>query len=387
MTTLPTLEELYNDIVTDIETQYGISLPESGKVFLRALASTQAGKLKLYYIATGQLQKNIWVDTADPVAVGGTLERFGYVKLGRYPFPATEGFYSVTITGTPGAIIPAQTQFKSDDSSAAPGFLYILDNAFVLSSSPDTITLRALTAGTDSKLVITDTLTATAPIVNVSPIAAIAAVTVDPVNAETTEEYRAKALQAYQLNPQGGAAADYRLWGSDAAGVRQIYPYTADGLPNEVNIFVEALPDDSTDGHGTPTGTILTDVANDIEADPDTGVGRKPLGVFAVNTTSIVPLPVDITIDSGGTITADQQTLVTAAITEAVFNIRPFIAGIDNAALRNDTITTYGIGTIIINTIGSVIISSISMDVDSVTVSSYNFDNGEIPYINSITYI
>lgn len=387
MTTIPTLEQIFLDILADINTVYGIPVSPDGKAMLRALAAVEAAKLKLFYLTIGNLQKNIWVDTAEPVEVGGTLQRFGFTKLQRYPNPATQGRYEVEVTGTVGATIPALTQFKSDDDSLNPGFLYILDAAFTLASSPDTITIRALTAGTESLLDVGDTLTATAPILNVSQSVEVTAITTDPVNAETIEEYRAKVIQAYQLEPQGGAPADYRLWGLDAAGTRQIYPYAASGLPNEINVFVEATIDDSTDGKGTPTSTILTDVADDIETDPITGVGRRPLGVFLVNVEPIVPLDVDIFINSGGTITVDQQAVIKQAIEEAVYNIRPFIAGIDNAATRNDTISTFGIGAIVLEAIGSVIITSLTMDVDGSTVTSYQFDaNGEIPYVNSVNF-
>lgn len=388
MTTLPTTEDLFNGIISDIDVEFGVAINPEGKAFLRALAAVEAAKLKLFYLTIGNLQKNIWVDTAEPVEVGGTLQRFGFTKLQRYPNPATQGRYEVEVTGTVGATTPALTQFKSNDDSLNPGFLYILDAAFILATNPDTITIRALTAGTESLLDVGDTLTATAPILNVSQSVEVTAITTDPVNAETIEEYRAKAIQAYQLEPQGGAPADYRLWGLDAAGTRQIYPYAASGLPNEINVFVEATIDDSTDGKGTPTGTILTDVADDIETDPITGVGRRPLGVFLVNVEPIVPLDVDITIDSGGTITLAQQAVIQTAIDEWAYNIRPFIAGIDNAATRNDVISTFGIGSVVIEAIGGVIISSISMDVDGSTVTSYQFDaNGEIPFINPITFI
>jgi len=387
MTTLPTIQELYESFVTDIETEFGVVIPDEGKSFLRALAAVEAAKLKLFYLALGNLQKNIWVDTADPVAVGGTLERFGYTKLQRYPNPATEGVYLCTVTGTDGAVIPALTQFKSDDDSTSPGYLFILDTAYTMVSGTDNITLRALTAGRESVLEVGDTLTSVSPIVNVNSQVAVSVITTDPVNAETVEEYRAKAIQAYQLNPQGGAPADYRLWGLDAAGTRQIYPYASSGNANEIDVFVEATIADSIGGNGTPTPTILADVAADIEADPDTGVGRRPLGVFAVNVQSIVVKNVTITINSGGAFTPTQEALITQALTDSIYDIRPFIAGIDAVADRNDTLSTFGIGSVVVATVGGVVISSITMTVGGSPYTSYNFDNGEIPYLTTVTYV
>ena len=102
MINIKTTSELYTSILADIEAEFGISISLTGKVFLRAMAAVQAAKLRIFYLALGKVQKNIFVDTADPAAQGGTLERFGSVKLNRYPTAATAGEYLVTVTGTSG---------------------------------------------------------------------------------------------------------------------------------------------------------------------------------------------------------------------------------------------------------------------------------------------
>src|SRR4051812_1989999 len=121
MITIPTLVELYNAIKSDLETEFGATIPVVGKSFLRVFAACQAAKLKLYYLTVGKLQKNIFVDTADPESLGGTLERFGRVKLGRNPFPAQAGQYKIGVSGSIGAVIKSSTTFKSDDNSLSPG--------------------------------------------------------------------------------------------------------------------------------------------------------------------------------------------------------------------------------------------------------------------------
>ena len=132
MITIPTLKELFDDIVADLESELTVTIPVFGPIFIRALAAVQAAKLKLYYLTIGQLQKNIFVDTADPESSGGTLERFGRIKLNRNPFPATAAQYDIDVTGTIGATIPAGRTFKSDDDALNPGKLYILDAEFEL---------------------------------------------------------------------------------------------------------------------------------------------------------------------------------------------------------------------------------------------------------------
>lgn len=391
MTTIPTIAQLYSATIAALDAEFGTSISPFGKAVLRALAGVWAGILKMYYLAIANLQKNIWVDTAESVAVGGTLERFGFTKLGRLPYPATQGYYTCTVNGTTGAVIPALTQFRSDDDSSAPGFLFILDTAYTLPASSGSITLRSLTAGITSQLAITDTLTPTAPIIDVTPSATVSAISVFPVAAETIEEYRAKALQAYQIRPQGGAPADYRLWGLDAAGVRQIYPYAWSGHSNEVLVYVEATVADSVGPpfKGVPTPTIIAAVEAAIQADPTTTMGRRPLAVENVEVVAINPLTITIEVDSNGTITVDQQAVIKQALIEGTYLIRPFIAGIDNLVDRNDTISAYGLGNMIFEAIGGVIISAITLTVSGAPVASYEFDNGEIPYLAAaaITFI
>src|SRR5690242_194274 len=128
MIPIPTISQLYNDILNDIQAQFGSNIPLFGKNYSRASAMVQAARLKIYYLVLGNLQKNIFVDTADPESVGGTLERWGRIKLGRNPFPAVAAQYQVVVTGSIGAQIKSSQTFKSNDDSANPGMLFVLDN-------------------------------------------------------------------------------------------------------------------------------------------------------------------------------------------------------------------------------------------------------------------
>lgn len=385
MITIPTLNALYTQILADLEAEFNITIPLFGKNFLRALAAVQAAKLKLFYLAVGNIQKNIFCDTADPEASGGTLERFGRVKLNRNPFPAVAGQYTVAVTGTIGAVIPAQTTFKSDDTSTSPGYLFILDSAYTLTATTDYITLRALTAGEDAVLVATDTLTATAPIAGVNSAAAISAIVVAAEDAETIEEYRAEVLAAYRLEPQGGAATDYRLWASDAVGVRQTYPYAKTGESNVIDLYVEG-----NTANGVPSAGVLAQVEAVVELDPDTSKplnerGRRPLGVLQVNYLDVVPLSVNITInDFVGT--EEQKENIDNAIADALDAIRPFVSGADIVADRNDTLSETRLAFYIQDAEPTVSFSSVDITVNGVSQTSYQFTMGDIPYYNSLTW-
>lgn len=391
MNAIPTLQQIYSGIITNLETEYGVSISIVGKVAIRVFAAVQAGKIKLLYLVLGNVQKNIFVDTADPESQGGTLERFGRVKLGRNPFAAVAGQYTLQVTGTIGGIIKAGTVFKSDDSSLHPGMLYILDGAYTLVATTDSITVRALTAGVASKLNPADTLTATAPIALVNSAAQVLTETIQPLDAENIEAYRLAAMNSYKLEAQGGSDTDYRLWSADAQGVLRVYPYAASGVDNELNLFVEATLADSVDGKGTPTAQTLLDVEAVVEMDPDTTLdqddrGRRPLGIFQVNYLPVTVKEVDIIIDGAVGFTPTIKAALLVALTDAINAIRPFVAGADSLLDKNDHIDSNKLIGIVIQSNPGAIFGPITFTINGSLLSTYTFTDGNIPYLNSVTY-
>ena len=381
-----TLAQLYTQVKADLEAQMQTNIPLIGKAMLRVFALVQAGKLWLYYLAIAGVQKNIFVDLADPESMGGTLQRFGRVKLNRDPFPATAGVYTATVTGTSGGVIAARTTFKSNDDSSHPGKLFILDTEYTLVGSSGTITLRALESGLDASLIVGDRLTSTAPIALVNSLAIIASVTTEPRAAEDIEEYRQAAIQAYQLEAQGGAGGDYTIWASDAQGVRTIYPYAKDGYVGQIDLYVEATIADSTDDHGTPSSQLLLDVEEVIERDPDVTKplyerGRRPISAWQINYLPVTPLSIEINIYDYEDLTAAKETLIENAVIDALYLIRPFVASRDVLADRNDTISINKLIFIIQTAVPQSVFSSVELFVDAVSVNSYQFEGGEIPYL------
>lgn len=392
MTPIPSFNQIYTNVLSELEAKFGVTLSTFGKVFLRAIAATWAGLMKLLYLNLGSVQKNIFVDSADPESQGGTLERFGRVKLGRGRFPAVAGQYSVEVTGTSGTTIPGQTVFKSDDNALSPGKLFVLDLSYTMTSSTDTITLRALDAGDVSALNVGDTLTLTAPISGIDNAAEVLSITVEPQEEETIEEYRAKAIAAYQLEPQGGAATDYRLWSADAQGVAQVYPYATSGQVCEIDLFVEATVTDSTDGKGTPSSAMLLAVEEVVNFDTDTTKplnerGRRPLTVFEIHYYPINPLNVNINIAGSTGLTPEKEALLLDAITEKLSLIRPFVSAADILANKNDILSVNNIISWILEALPGSIFGTVTLNIDGIDYSTYTFEQGNIPYMNSLTFV
>ena len=373
--TIPTIQQLYNSIIADIETELNISIPLFGRSYLRAKAMVQAGRLWLLYLVMAAIQKNIFVDTCDEE----TLKRWGRVKLNRDPFPATQGRYTVLVTGTTGATIPAGTTFKANDNSQAPQKLFILDTAFVLDGT-NIITLRALEAGTDSKLSIGNQLTATAPIALVNSVVTVQTEVIEPQAAENIEDYRQKVINAFRLEPQGGSPADYRLWATEVQGIVKAYPYAASGQTSVVDLYLE-----SDESDGVPTSQDLLNVQASIEQPTADRPSRKPV-TDKVNYLPVTPLDVEITISDYVNLTVDKETLIQNALDEMFSNIRPFVGAIDVLSDRNDYFDVNTVISQILLAVPGSIFSGVAITVDGTPVNSFTFELGDIPKLNTVLY-
>lgn len=390
MKPIPKLRELYDQFSADLRSRLNLIVIVL-KFVCDALAAVWTGQLWLAYLYLQDIQNNIFPDTADPESEGGTLERQGRMHLRRDPFPATEGFYTAAVTGIAGAVLRAGLIYKSNDDSRSPGNLYQLDNEYILTGANDVITLRALSAGKAYQLDAGDGLTATEPLIGAAQVIIIATMTVQPTEAESIEDYREKVLDALQLEPQGGARTDYRLWAADVPGVRKVYPYVKNGDPGTMQIYVEAATEDSTDGKGTPSQATMDAVYDAILFDPDETMadddrGRIPMGA----TEEVLPVslkPVDITITTLQVDTSDIRSQISTALTDFLYKVRPFIDGADLMRNKNDTLTSPKAQSVVTDTIGTAnTFLNFSLSVDGVAVSSYKFEQANIPYLRNLIF-
>jgi len=389
MIKIKTTKELFLEIKLALQASLGVTIPLIGPAFLFAFSAVQAAKLRIFYLAISFIQKNQFVDTADPEAIGGTLERWGRAVLGRTPFAALPAEYGVNVTGDIGFTIPASTTFKSDDSSLNAGKLFILDVAVTLTTVPQVINLRALEGGTISKLDIGNTLTATSPLALAEDVVTVTVENVTPVDAEELEDYREKTLESFRLEPQGGAGVDYRLWSFDATGVEKVYPYAKSGFPTVVIVYVEAELTASIDGKGSAGTPLLDDVRDVIEFNPDTTLplnerGRRPL-TDNPEVVTVTPLDVEVTIDSSS-FSAAEETLVEQSIIDYINTVRPVVDSIPEDV--DDTIRLNTIIFAIENAVSGVNYGTVTFTVDGVPqVSQYQMQQGEIPFINAALII
>ena len=338
MINIPNIKEIYDRIADDLRTRLGLTDTQLKSV-LGAFASVIAAEVKLIYLTQSDIQKNLFPDTSDSELNGGTLEHFGRIYLNREPTPATEGVFNASVIGTIGSVLPAGLTFKSNDTSKNPGQIYLLDNEYTLSGTGDIIEIRSEGGGVDYDLSINDTLTITEPIIGVDQIITITEIVEQPFAAESSDDYRRAILDAIQLEPQGGAKTDYRIWSSDANGVRFVYPYVKENEAGTVQVYVEASLSDSTDGLGTPTAAIIKDAIKDN------------LEIY-------------------------------------LYDIRPFVDGADLPRNKNDILYLAGLQSVVTGVLeASNFFSDFEMFVDGVSKTSDVFNRENIPYLRNVNYV
>lgn len=327
-----------------------------------------AGWFYMLFVKNHFVYKNMLPDTADSTMNGGTLERWGLIKLNRLPFKATYGKYIIEGVGANGATIPTGRTFTSERN----GQNYILNTTFTFQPNQNSFEITSLEGGEKVRLSAGDTLTLVSPALNVERTFTVILETVQPQDAEPIEDYRRKVIEAFRYRARGGAALDYKYWSSQIAGVKNTYPYTGSPLP-QVNLFIE-----SQSGNGTASPSLINEVKNHIE-----GPGRRPIGI-QVNYLSVYLVNIQIYITGGLNMTSTEKQTITDNVNTYLEGKRPFVQSVNLP--QNDTININEIIGIINNTNPSVVLGIISVTFNGYLTSTYKLDKGEIPNLVSINF-
>jgi uncharacterized phage protein gp47/JayE len=390
MAYIPTILEIYQNIANDLKNKLNLSDDELKKV-LDAFAAVIAAQVKLNYLFLADIQNNVFPDTADSELNGGTLNRHGLIQLNRLQLPATNGVFTIKVNSVVGSVLRAGLTFKSNDDSLNPGKIYILDVEQITANAEQEIDVRSIDGGVDYALRIGDVLTITEPVIGVEQTVEVTTIVEQPLAAESEDVYRQRIIDSIQLEPQGGAKTDYRLWASDAQGVRNVYPYVKDFEAGTVQVFVEATEIDSTDEHGTPTPEILQEVEDVIRFDPDETKptyerGRLPIQA-GLEVLPIATNPVDVTITGLETDTVDIRNAIESNLKEYLLQIRPFVAGGDLARNKSDILYSARLQAVVTDVISSSnFFVDFSMQVNGNDLSSYLFSKENIPYLRNLVF-
>lgn len=336
--TLQTTAEIRTLIISQLEASLNQTLSLLPKSFNRVLTNALAGVFVLLYRYVGFVFLQMFVKTAtiEDVLIAGKLisplKEWGRLIGVGDPTPATQAAFTVTVTvenqfGT----LAAGTQLIN----AANGVTYLTTVATPLDMATVEVPVQAAGdqtggngAGAIGNLDIGAIVSFANPLASVARDAVVSAISVTAANAEATEVYRQRILDRFQKRIQGGALGDYEIWGEEAAGIINIYPYTG-ATAGEVDVFAEATVASSGSADGIPTAAQLAAVLALIEQDAEGKAFRRQANAF-VNVAAITRIGFDVDVVglSVPTNLAQLQADITAEITSFMFGREDFIPGV-----------------------------------------------------------
>ena len=391
-----TITEINNLIIDQLEAQFNKTIPLLPKAFIRILAKVLAAVFITNNKQAGWIFLQIFVSTASfkEVKIYGNkvipLIEWGRLKGIGDPTAAVQAEYDLDITvNSLGSTLPSGTQF----SSTLNNVIYITQQSYLLSNPTETIQVIATMGGTVGNLSVSDILSTVNTLGIIDHDGTIAEVLTTGVDAETEASYRQRVVEAFQLQPQGGAYADYRLWASDVPGVLQTYIYTGD---TPANVIVYVAGDSAIYPDRIPDTALLETVGNAIDFDPDTTLStRRPITAIIdpagdqsygnVLPVIIKPFDVDVT----GVIVDDLATVKTeikAALNIYFLGREPYIIGLSLPPALNTIAQSNIIG--IVNDIvqshnGS--FTTAILKLNGVTIQNYVAQEGELAKLDVLT--
>jgi uncharacterized phage protein gp47/JayE len=290
---------------------------------------------------------------------------------------------AVAWEGTADAVVLADgTLFAGTQLiNSATGVIYIITSTLSVVPGVESIDLRATTEGEIGSLQIGQEIDFASPLGFVEDTVIVTATTIAAADEEDLEDYRARVIDAYQKQPQGGALADYEQWAEETPDVVNAYPYSGT-LPSEVYVYIEV--DNQPDG--IPIPAQLDAALNYITYDPITGrQDRKPVTadvtIFAITRTAFDVEIIGLTPD-----TSEIRNTIESALINYFLGREPFILGLSIERLDTITISNViAIASNAANASGATFIT-LNLEIAATPVISYTLSDGEKAKLGTLTW-
>jgi len=390
--TTPTTQEISDNIVAQLEASLGQTVPILPKAFIRVLAKALAGVFILLYKYAGFIFLQMFVATASSkstTVLGGAvtpLTQWGRLIGIGDPIPATRAELTVDITvEVIGGSLPAGTQLINSDN----GVTYITVAAVNLDAATVQATIRAAAdqaggggVGTIGNLTVGAVVSFANPLANLARDATVAAVVTTGADGEATAVYRQRILDQFQQRPQGGALADYRAWAKEAAGIKNVYPYTSD-CPGQVDVYIES----STEADGIPTAAQLQAALDLINLDVSGRATRRPANAlantFPINRLSFAVVVSGLLVDNPATVQAN----IITAVESYFLGREPYLLGL-SVLPRVDRVTSSGVNGVVDSVVSAAggVFTEATISLDSVLLDRYTLLVGEKAKASSVSF-
>ena len=393
-----TVDYVYDLLIQSFQEKFNNRLRLLPKSFIVVLAKVCAAIFVVPYKLAGWFYLQLFPDTAsfDSVNVLGHDMR-PLVKLGNLfgvgeptSGQAWEGIVRAQVV-TEGRVLTIGTQLKSD----ANGLVYVAAETVTTSGQYADIRVYCAQAGAVGNLAAGDILKFVAPLGFVEQEAAVLSTTTTGVDDETEEHYRARVVNRYSNQPQGGALSDYRIWAFDAQGVLQTYPYNGENSPGDVIIYVAGTTDAYPDR--IPDRALCVAVGEACTYDPETGAAnRKPLtaildpdndGTYRnVKPVSVATIDVFVTGVSGvdaGDFGAEFKSVAETYL----LGREPYIRGLSDDNNRSNSVQTNSL-IALANFVATGLkaqFGTVTMQLNGATVENYTLGSGELCKLGNLT--
>lgn len=391
----PTTQTIAANILAQIDGALEHTTPLLPRTFSRVLAKALSGVHVLLYKYAGWVALQQFVEHAsmqETVILGKRvrpLVEWGrLVGVGDPLAPTTaELIVTVTVQSQTGSL-PAGSQLLNP----LTGVLYRTIAPVQLNASTVQVVARAASdqqggdgSGVIGNLTPGGKLEFANPLPNVARTAVVAAQQVTGAAAESEPAYRARVVRRFRAPPQGGAAADFRLWGEEDAGVLHAYPYA--GAPGEVDVYIEATPASSGSADGIPTAGQRTAIKALIEADKNGLASRRPINA-KVNVLPITRQAFDVVVS--GLETTDPvavQQSIRDACDEYLRAREPFLVGL-SLLPRLDRVTRAALGGVIDDVVSAAggSVASVELRLGGAPLNAYVLQKGEKAKLGTVTY-
>lgn len=387
------IEDVNSLIISGLETELNTKFKLLPKAFIRVLAKVLAAVFISLYRQQAWIFLQMFVGTAsfDEVEILGRKIRplvlWGdLVGIGE-PGSATQftGVIKVKATSV-GTYLMQGTQFLNP----ATGKIYLTLENVLLRNVENEVKVKCSESGSVGNLAVGDELMTTSPLSNIYKIAKCTEVTLEAVDEEDEETYRSRVIARWRVQPQGGALSDYRKWASEVPGVLQTYIYKDDYSPAGVLIYVVANNETRL-----PSSDLLVQVGETCSFDPETGMGRKPIGAILdpenngtyKNIRACSVLGFDVYVNGYfGAELSSFSSAVKADVEAYLLQREPFVRGLSVDNERTDRISAVNISGIVNNIAEgySGFFDSITLKKVDEVIESYTLDKGELAKLNKI---
>jgi hypothetical protein len=241
-------------------------------------------------------------------------------------------------------------------------------------------------------------LSIVAQITGAETVAEVTDTTTLGVDRESDADYRPRVLFAQRAVTGGGNATDHKIWSEAVAGVRRAFAYAGrpaaegDSYPGDRTIYIEATT--AIDADGIAPGTLLDDVRDAVNTNPDTGESRALLGltdatlfIESIIRTSIFVEISDLDVEAADE--ANCKSDISDALDLYFRASVPFVDGVDVVQERSDTITNLTVSEVVQDVLKSYGANAQTITfglVVGVSIPLYLLNPGEMIKLGGVNY-